>query len=178
MQQYCPIIRAARDKMGSGARNYRIKGGASINGLLLKCISAVIVLAVAEAVPEEVSYSAAASSRHCRAACAFRSTISPRSSRRCIRAPLPPSSSNHHPAVQGPQNSGPSRQPCRSHDQAAAFTRHFRCGLRLHPEGVRCGSRRERARSGRRVQSKRCRYSARPTRLDRMQCWSNGIPAT
>jgi hypothetical protein len=53
MQEDCPIIQAAQDKMRSGARHYRVKSGASINGLLLKCISAVIVLGVAGAVRAE-----------------------------------------------------------------------------------------------------------------------------
>jgi hypothetical protein len=53
MQQYCPIIRAARDETRSGARHYRVKCGDSIHDLLLKCISAIIVLAAAEAVRAE-----------------------------------------------------------------------------------------------------------------------------
>jgi len=46
-------IRAPRNKKPSGANHCRAKDGASIPGLLLKCISAVVVLATAEAARAE-----------------------------------------------------------------------------------------------------------------------------
>ncbi len=53
MQKYFPTIRAARSKKLPSEKHYWVKGGAPIRGLLLKCISAVVVLAAAEAVRAE-----------------------------------------------------------------------------------------------------------------------------
>ena len=45
-------------------------------------------------------------------------------------------STHHNAAVQGTQNSQPSRQSYKSHDQTFACSRHFRRGLRLHRERI------------------------------------------